>query len=318
MPYLACNVGEPMKTIILLLTLVLFSGCGGQSDERSDSVLVIGVMPSMDYLPLAVAVERGYLSKGNCDLVIQRFFSANERDAALQAGKIDGCVIDYTGAILLRAGGMDVRLTSACDGVFYLVAGRDSGIASLEQARNKSLGIAQHTVIEYFAERALADAGLKPQDVVKVELNRIPIRYELLINGKIDMAGLPDPLAFLARAEGGVVLTDNRKLGLSITGVAFLNDSLKKKAGAIREMYAAWNKGVDFIRQNGTDGVRGILVKEFGFPEDLVSGYSLPPYSKVRPVAAGDIERVAAWLAGKGLIKAGFDSGSVIDASFAD
>ncbi len=95
--------------ISILCTIVLLTSCAGKtSDNKQDAKennqqLTIGVMSSMDYLPLAVAEREGYFKQEGIDVKIEKFYSANERDAAFQSGNIDGTVIDYTGAILQKA-----------------------------------------------------------------------------------------------------------------------------------------------------------------------------------------------------------------------
>lgn len=86
-------------------------------------------MASIDYLPIAVAQAKGYFEKEGLTLNLQKFFSPNERDAALQSGALDGCVIDYTGAVIQSKGQKPLVLTSQFDGVFCtLIIGLPFGI----------------------------------------------------------------------------------------------------------------------------------------------------------------------------------------------
>ena len=80
--------------------------------------LNMGVMSSMDYLPLAVAQSNGYFEKEGLTVNLQKFFSANDRDAAIQSGNLDGSILDYTGAAIQKAGGVELFFTSQCDGTF--------------------------------------------------------------------------------------------------------------------------------------------------------------------------------------------------------
>ena len=78
-------------------------------------------MPSIDYLPIAVAEQQGFFSR---PIDIVRFTSPMERDAALQTGSVDASVTDYMGAMLLHSKGLKVSLPIACQGGFRMVFGQ--------------------------------------------------------------------------------------------------------------------------------------------------------------------------------------------------
>ena len=54
-------------------------------------------MSSMDYYRWLLRCTRLLWREANVNL---QFFSANDRDAAIQSGNLDGSIIDYTGAAL--------------------------------------------------------------------------------------------------------------------------------------------------------------------------------------------------------------------------
>ena len=84
--------------------------------------LKIGVMPSMDNIPLIVAHEQGFDQKHGVDLQIEAFKSGKDRDAAFQAGAVDGINADLVGISMYLQGGMDIKITSATQGQFDLIA----------------------------------------------------------------------------------------------------------------------------------------------------------------------------------------------------
>ena len=110
--------------------LFLSEACAKKGKDVSDKAhLSIGVMPSVDYLPIAIAEQQGFFSM---PIEIVRFASPMERDAALQTGAVDASVTDYMGAMLLHSKGLEVSLPIACQGSFRLVFGRDK---DLDQVR---------------------------------------------------------------------------------------------------------------------------------------------------------------------------------------
>lgn len=287
-----------------------------QTAHAASTKLVLGVMPSMDYLPLAVALREGYCKELGLELTLQKFYSANERDAALQAGAVDGAVIDYTGAVLQISGGINLKLTSACDAPFYLLSASRSGISNLAQLKGRSIAVSRHTVIDYLVDMSLAASGLAPEDVNKVEINKIPLRFEMLSAGKVDVTGLPNPLAMLAEQHGCNMLGSNADLNLAITGIVFSGKAIGSKAELIRKMYVAYNKGADYLKKHQPEDVQDILISDMNFNEGLIAKTILPLYTPARKPAEKDVKSVINWLDAKGLLEDDVKMLHVVDGSF--
>ncbi|MDR2401518.1 MAG: ABC transporter substrate-binding protein [Deferribacteraceae bacterium] len=301
-----------MKKLVVLSILVLSTLSSLSCTKKvQDNTVIFGVMSSMDYLPLAAAIEQGYLDESGVKLNIKKFFSAGERDAAFQSGNIDGTVIDYTGAVLQKAGGIELKLVSACDAPFYIVAGKSTGISDIAGLKGKKVAVSQNTVIDYCTDKALARAGLLPSDIEKVEINRIPVRFEMLDNGKIDATALPEPFASKARGTGNKIITSNSELGFAITGIMFTDKALKEKRELIKKLYIAYNKGAQYIRTHSTEEIKTVLIDEMGFAESDLEGALIPLYNDARPPSDDDLISVAEWLIGRGLIDSGFDPKSL-------
>ncbi|MDR2892839.1 MAG: ABC transporter substrate-binding protein [Deltaproteobacteria bacterium] len=292
-----------------------------KSDDTQNTTpdLVLGVMPSMDYLPLAVAQREGYFKDLGIAVNLHKFYSANERDAALQSGNIDGAVIDYTGALLQKAGGLDLRLTSRCDAPFYIIASAKSGITSLAGLKGASIAVSRNTVIDYCVDMSLESAGLAPEEARKVEINKIPLRYEMLRDGQIDATGLPNPLAIKARQDGGLQLASNADLGFSITGIVFSSRAIANKPEQLRKLYQAYNLGVAYLAGHETAAVADILKQDMGFTDEILSRIDLgdlPAYTPAALPSQADLDRAAGWLIRKGLLPADFDCAAITDGDF--
>ena len=293
------------SVLILLLSFSVLLSCTRKKNESN--VLNLGVMSSMDYLPLAVAQREGYFDKAGLNLKLHKFYSANERDAAFQNSHVDGVVIDFTGAVLQSAGGIDLKLVSKCDAPFYIVASNQSRVDSLPQLKGKKVAVSQNTVIDYCVDMALKSAGLEQSDIEKVEINKIPIRFEMLNNNKIDATGLPNPFALMATNNGSKILTSNDELGFAITGIMFSQKAIDEKKEMITKMYEAYDLGVDYLKNHTVDDIKDILITEFGFTEDIVSKVQLPEYTHAEAPTEKDIESVVNWLISRDLIDASFD-----------
>ena len=129
-----------------------------------------------------------------------------ERDAALQTGSVDASVTDYMGAMLLHSKGLKVSLPIACQGGFRLVFGRNKELDEIADLRGKHIGLSSNTLIDYATERALVDAKGKPLPYTRVEVQKIPIRLEMLSSGELDAAILPEPFATIGASKGLVTI----------------------------------------------------------------------------------------------------------------
>lgn len=307
-----------MKYIIfsILSISLLLSSCSGKKQESNEvSTLSVGVMPSMDYLPLAVAQREGYFAKHGVDVKIQKFVSANERDMAFQSGVVDGGVTDYTSAALLSSGGFDMKLTSKCQAPFYIVSSSQSGVSDLSELKGKKIAVSQNTVIDFCVDMALASVDLKPADVEKVEINKIPARFEMLRNNKIDATGLPNPFALIAAGDGCRLLVSMDSLNYTVTGIVFAQKAIDSKSEAIQKMYAAYNDAVAYLNTHTVADIKDILVKDLQFPEPVAEKVSLPKYTTAQPVTATDkdILEVISWLGNKKLLNPNFDVNNLIN-----
>lgn len=305
---------KKLTFFFLFSILVFLSSCG--SKEINKEILNLGVMSSMDYLPLAVAQREGYTEELGLKLNLRKFYSANERDAAFQSGNVDGVVIDFTGAVLQKAGGIKLKLTSKCDAPFYIVSSQQSRIDSISQLKEKKVAVSQHTVIDYCVDMALASVGLTASDIEKIEINKIPVRFEMLRNHQIDATGLPNPFAMMAVEEGDRIVTSNAELGFSITGIMFSENALQDKSEMIKKMYRAYNMGVNYLNSHTVGDIQDILVKELGFPENIAQKTVLPVYTHAAMPSDKDIQSVTDWLVSRNLIDPAFDKSTLLYDSF--
>ncbi|MDR0926791.1 MAG: ABC transporter substrate-binding protein [Ignavibacteria bacterium] len=294
-----------MKRILLLavFTLLCLTACKQDNTANAPVILKVGVMSSMDYVPLAVAQKLNLFKKYNVIVEIQKFYSANDRDAAFQSGAIDGTVIDYTGAILQKNGGMDLKITSACNSTFALMTAGNSGITKLSDLKGKKISVSRNTVIDFCIDMALQSVTLTADDVKKQEINKIPIRFEMLLKGETDATALPDPFMTIATSKDAKTLVKMDELGYAVTGIMFRTNAINEKTKEIDAFYKAYNEAVDYISSHKIDDIKDILVAEIGFPKPLISSVILPTYTHAELPNTKDIQKVVQWLQAKKLIE---------------
>lgn len=282
-----------MSCMIMLLLIV---GC-----HKEDDTITLGVMPSEDAIPFVIAKEQGYV---NSDKVTLEFYkSAKDRDAALQAGALDGIIGDQIAIGLYQNADVDMRIVSETTCNFYFVASQGSQVTQMNQLVGKSIAISENTVIDYTLDRLLESAGLKPTDVTKTAIAAIPNRVEMLSSNQVDAAVLPEPFASLAIANGGVLIGKAADIGLNPTVIAFKEESLNKKGESIQALLEAYDKGVDYANTTPISSYEALVIETIGFPESMAGDIHLPTYSSVGMPSDEALQDALEWLEGKGILE---------------
>lgn len=299
----------------LLMSLLLLSCSKDRTSNSSLPGLKVGAMSSLDYIPYVVAEKMGIYDSLGLEVEIVKFFSANDRDAAFRSGSVDGTVIDYTGAAIQHASGeVPLALVVRHDGFFELMA--QPSIGSLFKLRGKKVAVSRNTVIEYATDMMLESAAIHESRVEKPEINKIPLRMEMLVAGEIDASLFPDPFISIARQKGFVSLCSTRDLDISVTGTMFARETIEEKGESIKALLVGYNLAVDYLNSHPRSDWQQILVEDAGVPEELVDLVSLPRYKHASLPSDRDMEQTISWLKYKGLVPADYTGEELVDGSF--
>lgn len=292
------------KILPLLLwgaAAALLSGCTGKAAPPVDTTIHLGVMYSSDIVPLTIITEQGLDKKYGFQLDMQVFSSAKDRDAALQAGKLDGVFTDFIGLCMYQNAGLDVKATGCTDGDYVLLAGKDTGITSLEAGAGKSIAISENTLIEYSLDYILNNAGLDDTYLDKQVVPRIPDRLEMLRNGKVDLVLLPEPFSTLAIKDGAVILGSANTDGLYPAVSAFTQKAIEEKSAPLQKMYQAYDEAVDYLNSTPLKEYEAVVIKGAGYPEELTGSIKLPVFRKNELPKTADLQAAVEWASEKGL-----------------
>lgn len=307
------------KTLALLLTLTsifTFTACGKTNSSTNSAAnttsapkktITIGVLPDTDSVPFVIADKQGYFKEAGVDVKIEHFSSAKDRDSAFQGGKLDGVITDVLAVAFAVEGGFDVKITSKTDGNYKLLAAKSAGVNSLKDIKGKSVAISKNTLIEYATDRLIQSVDYKESDIRKEIVPQIPARLEMLQNGKVDTATLPEPMATLAVKNGAVIIDSTDKHGINPGVLAFTSKAIKESSNEIKAVYKAYNKSVEYLNKEPVSSYVDTLIKEVGFPEDMKNSIQLPKYTKASMSTEKDVTEVIQWLKSRDLIKKSYE-----------
>jgi len=266
----------------------------------------LGILPVVDTLPLRVAEEESLFEGEGLCVEIVSFQSALERDAALQAGRLDGYFGDLLNTLLLVRSGVDLRiLTTAFHTrpdarMFGIAAAPGAGVQDLEALRGRSVAISRATVIEYLLDRILAAQGKEPGFVKKEEIKKMPIRLQMLLSGNVPAALLPEPLLTLAESRGATVVADDRVLDTALTVIALRLELLEGRPDLPERFLRAYGRALTWIGDHPKAAME-LLTARTRFPPEMKGRYRLPGFPGVGAPSRRDVEEARAWIAQQGL-----------------
>ncbi|MHB8842793.1 MAG: ABC transporter substrate-binding protein [Candidatus Aquicultor sp.] len=273
----------------------------------------VGTLPTEDTLAIHVADQKGIFKNRGLDVKVTVFKSAQERDAALQAGQIDGFMGDIVAVAALHQSGTPVSIVSILlgatpdQGRFGIVAPPKSTIATAAQLKGVPIATSSNTITEYVIDSLLKENGFKDPDIKKVEIKALPVRMETVMSGKVQAAALPDPLLALAVKQGAHLIVDDTKgANLSQTVLVFRKDFLGKDENktAIKSLLEGINDGVTLINKN-PDTYRKLLVEKAKLPKPIEDSYKINTYPEVQLPTKDEVGQVLDWMVKKNIVKPG-------------
>ena len=307
-----------MRKILVCLFIIMsgfvFVGC---SQEKPATVpaktITIGVMPDVESIPFLIAEKNGYFAQEGVQVKIVPFKSAKDRDSALQSGQLDGVITDVLAVVFANEGGIKLKICSKNDGNIELMAGKGSGINSINDLKGKSIGLSNNTIMEYTTDKMLEAGQIKAEDVKKMAIPQLPTRLEMLQGGKIDAAILPEPLAGLAIKNGATVLSDTDSAGNKAGAIAFTAQILQERPADIKAVFRAYNTAVDYLQNEPTTSYIDFVIEAQGFPAEITDIIKLPQYSKAELPSEKIFTDVVKWIKDKNLIKGNYEYKDLVD-----
>jgi len=307
-----------------LMGMLLFTGCGGgdaKDNNANAEPLTVGLMRIDDSFPFYVAEKEGLFEKHNVAVELQNFSNARDLSTALQGGELDALMTDTVVTGLSIKGGADVRIVAMAlgavpeEGRFLVISAPDSGITSSEQLAGKEIAISNNTMMDYLIDQFEDELNLG--ELTTRSMPDLMLRTTTLLEGGVDAAILPDPLAAFAVAEGANIVIDDTKLGenLSQSVVVVTKENIDDNRAQVEAMLAAYNEAIALINAN-PDKYRAFALECANVPETLAETYPTPTFTANCVPTEAQIARVNAWLVEKELLTEAYEYEQMVDDTF--
>ena len=273
-----------ITSVMAIAIIGVMTGCSKTVEvttkvsDAKETTLRLGVMGSIDAIPLVIAKEKGYFEQQGINLDLQIFKAAKDRDAALQAKELDGVLADEVAMSIYQNSGINMQITGATNGVYTLVAGKDSGVNSITDLKGKKMGISERTMMDYLADYIATENGMEAKDIEKIAIPAMPARLEALRNNQIDAAILPAPFNDIAIADGSKEITKIYNSDIMISSLGFLQEVIDSNKEAIKGFYKAYNEAIEYVNNTDISEYEDIVISTVGYSEDARGNIVLPEF----------------------------------------
>ncbi len=305
---------------VAVIVILLLSSC--TKAPTLTKPLKVAVLPVLDSLPLYVALENGYFEDAGLEVELIPVGSAPERDQLMQSGQIDGMLNEVVTTLYYNREGAKIkivrfaRVATAEYPVFRILAAKDSGIANVTDLKGVPIGVSEGTIIEYMADRVLANAGLSADEIQKIAVPKIADRTALLASGELKAAVMPDPLASLLMQKGAIMVIDDTTLPeVSNSVYSFNMDTITNNPGEVTAFLAAVERAVLEINKN-KDSYTNLMVELNLVPAAIIGTYPIPDFPTASVPSEAQFADALAWASAKNLVTPDLLYTDNVDASF--
>ena len=266
---------------MVFMVFLMLTGCGG--DDSSGDVgkekIRIGLMPDAGALPLLLMD----------DVEAVPFFSARERDTAMQLGELDGMMGDMVGLLTFTSKDIPLKILTITESRFLLVGAPGMEGSADDLSDIWRVGVSENSVIEY-----MVDHWAQGRPVEKVAIPQVPVRMEMLSQGQIPLACLTDAMAWPLLAKGFPIIRDQRDGGEEPGVLLFSETFLNSNNVDLKRFSKGWNDAVAEINRN-PEKYRSLLEETARIP--LIEGhpYPMPVFRPITLPTEAQFDSVLSW-----------------------
>lgn len=292
--------------MILAVLLSMMTACrpGETASIESKAPIKIGALSIIPMLPLYVAQQEDLFKAQGLNVEIVPFTSVLDRDTALHGGQLDCIVDDIFSGILLDKDEPVVKavaVTQARAPMFYIIASKQSQIGSAADLKNVEIAVSLNTILDYATEKLLVAAGLQLNEINKTSIPSMPLRLEMMNQGKIQAATFSPPLSDVAVSNGNKIICDDGQQALVIPCIMFSVSTLESRPGDVKKFLTAWSQASEKITAD-PQKYNSLLVQVANIPADIAGTIQVPEFNSLRNPTADEFQAKADWMSGKGLI----------------
>lgn len=217
----------------------------------------------MGYLPLFVAVHRGFFKDEGLDIELPRLLPSLAHNALI-AGEVHYHGLADSG-LRLAARGMPLKAVfyAADRPMYYLVAQKE--IRSVAELKGKRIGVSQFGgTSDLSARLALRHYGVEPEkDAVLIQIGSEGTRMAALRAGSVSAIIVPVPAVAVLKREGfNEVSFVGDVVEFASNGYTTTDQRIKERAQEVKKVVRSLYRGLRYAKEN-PEGTIGVIQKEW-------------------------------------------------------
>jgi NitT/TauT family transport system substrate-binding protein len=285
--------------------------------KEISKTLTTAYIPLTAYLPLFVALDRGYFEHFGIKVNATDATSPNDIITGIAAEQVDfAAALAYP--ILLPAANQfpgkfrffsssaetSKRFTSS------IIVKKDSPINSYNDLRGKKIGVYTGLVQVNFLKAMLVGMGIDPKEVQIIEISP-RLQIQGLVSGQYDALSSTEPTTNIARLQGiAKVVIENPRVKYIMcpfpsTAAAVSTKLLKEDPETAQGVIKALNMAIDFINSYPEEAKK-VLPKYTPIPKDIetavLADLKLFQFSKLGEENRLNVQKFADYLFENGLL----------------
>ena len=218
---------------------------------------------SMGYLPLFVAVHRGFFKDEGLDIELPRLVPAMAHNALL-AGEAHYHGLADSG-LRLAARGLPLKAIfyGADRPMYYLVAQKD--IRSVTELKGKRIGVSQFGgTSDLSARLALRHYGIEPEkDAILIQIGAEGIRMAALRAGSVSAIIVPVPAVAILKREGfNEVSFVGDVVEFASNGYTTTDQRIKEHPQEVKKVVRSLYRGLRYAKEN-PEGTIAVIQREW-------------------------------------------------------
>ena len=256
---------------IVVLALTAAVALPGPADLALGADKIKFALPgnSMGYLPLFVAVHRGFFRDEGIDIELPRLIPAMAHNALI-AGEVQYHGLADSG-LRLAARGLPLKAIfyGADRPMYYLVAQKE--IRSVAELKNNRVGVSQFGgTSDLSARLVLKKSGVEPErDALIIQIGSEGTRMAALRAGSVGAIIVPVPAVVLLKREGFNELAFvGDVVEFASNGYTTTEQRLKEHPQEVKKVIRALYRGLRFAKEN-PEGTIEVIQREWKVEPDV-------------------------------------------------
>jgi NitT/TauT family transport system substrate-binding protein len=264
--------GSSVRCLIIGVIAALSFAQPAGSARAAERVKFVLPGQSMGYLPLIVAIHRGFFKDEGIDLELTRLVPSMAHNALL-AGEAHYHGLTDSG-LRLAARGLPLKAIfyGADRPMYYLVAQKE--IRSVAELRGKRIGVSQFGgTSDLSARLALRHYGIEPEkDAILVQIGAEGIRMAALRVGSVSAVIVPVPAVAVLKREGfNEVSFVGDVVEFASNGYTTTEQRIKEHPQEVKKVVRAIYRGLRFAKEN-PEGTVGVIQREWKVDPEIAKG----------------------------------------------